>query len=272
MVRVVKLNVPNSFYQGDYSVKLMDQTNIVASIPMVALVVALLGSPVQAQIPVDPQAQEVLESFSQALLAAPSLEVHPYVNVEVRAGGMNNQSETKGDLYLQRPNKVSLDVVGGKFPFTLKSDGTEYYTFVPSMAAYTKQEAPEQVSGYLSGIEGKLLNQQLPFLGSVFAPSPYGFLIQNATGVDYLGTEDLEGISCHRIRIHNKPYVIDALIETGPQPLLRQIIPDREALRANLAMRLPGAEIDMTIRFDDWVLGQPTSDEKFAFAPPEWAG
>jgi thiol-disulfide isomerase/thioredoxin len=263
--------MPTFLDTRSFSVKLIEKTFILSTLSMALLAGLFLGTPAQSEIAIDPQAQEVLENFSNTLQAASTIEVHPYVNVEVRAGGMKNQSETKGDLFLERPNKVSLDVVGGKFPFTLKCDGTTLYTFVPSMAAYTKQSAPEQAAGFLGGIEGRLLNQQLPFLGSVFAPNPFGFLIQNATGVDYVGKEDYEGTSCHRIRLHNKPYILEALIDAGPQPLLRKIIPDKEGLRASVAMRLPGAEISMEIRFDDWVLGQAVEAEKFAFAPPEWA-
>lgn len=220
---------------------------------------------------IDPKAEEVLRALSQKLLSAKTIQVKTLVSVKVSQGEVEKEDTTMGSLLLERPNKVSLEVIGGKVPFTLMSDGKEKTTLVPPLAGYTVEPAGEDLTGMLTGVAGNLANQQLPLTAALFAEDPYEFFTSETTGIRYEGEGTLGDILCHRLKVDQPGSGMEMWIEKGDRPLIHQVTPDTSELQTQLAAQSPGIKIEMKIAFQDWVLDEPLAEEQFAFVPPEWA-
>ena len=219
---------------------------------------------------VDPKSEEVLKGMFQILTDARNLQCTTIVTVHVKSGEKVSEQDTKGDLLIERPNKVVLEVAGGQIPFNLTSDGTEVYTMIPSLAAYTAEEAPDRLQGLIKGVLGNLISQQLPFHSFLFADSPREAFLVRAASVEYLGEEETDGIPCQRIRVHQEPSGMDLYIEAGQRPVLRRIVPDTSNLVASLRQTMPDIEVEMKVRFDDWGIDSDLPKDAFAFTPPDW--
>jgi len=220
---------------------------------------------------IDSKAEEVLKGFSERLLAAKTIQVKTLVSVKVSQGEVEKEDTTMGALLIERPNKVSLEVIGGKVPFTLMSDGKEKTTLVPPLAGYTVEPAGEDLSGLLTGVAGNLANQQLPLVAALFAQDPYRFFTSETSGIRYEGEGTVGGVTCHRLKVEQPGSGMEMWIEKGDRPLIHQVLPDTSDLETQLAEQSPGIEIEMKIAFQDWILDETLADEVFAFVPPEWA-
>ena len=220
---------------------------------------------------VDPQAEEVLRGLSRTLNNASALHCAVLVEIQISAGEMKNQTVTRGELTLSRPNRLRLEVTGGKIPFTLVSDGTTTTTLIRPLAAYTESKAPEAPIGFLKGIEGNLISQQVPFLPFLFLDDPYGYFVADSGPVKYAGLEDIEGVPCHRLTIHQGESELNLWFDQAESSLLRLAMPDTRQTEAALQKRLPDAKVEMKVRFTEWRIDEAPPADAFAFVPPEWA-
>lgn len=230
-----------------------------------------LAHAAEPEADLDPKAREVLQGMSDAITGADTLRLSALVKVKVHAGGEVREQDTKGDLLLKRPNRLLLEVRGGKIPFTIASDGKKVFTLVPPLGAYTSKEAANDLDGIFQGVERNLVMQQLPFFGFLLTDSPYGFFVNDSSAVEYAGVAEVEGATCHRVRVVQEAARMDVYVESSGKSVVQRIVPDTSKLEASLQRRMPGVKVEMSIDFQDWASGEEIADEAFAYVPPDWA-
>jgi thiol-disulfide isomerase/thioredoxin len=191
--------------------------------------------------------------------------------VKVSQGETSKETATIGDLSFARPNKVSIEVMGGKIPFTLVSNGAEKTTLIPALGGYTIEETPSSFSDFLIGVGGNLLRQQIPIATVFFSNDPYRFFVSETVEIEYLGSGTVDGIACHRLGVTEPTSKMELWIDEGEKAVIRRVLPDTSSLESQLALQSPGIEIEMRIEFRDWVVGEELPEGLFAFTPPEWA-
>ena len=225
----------------------------------------------EPQATLDPQANEILKRVSDVVEQADTLHLSALVKVTVDVGGQVREQDTKGDLLLKRPNRLVLEVLGGKLPFKITSDGAKLFTLIQPLGAYTVKEASGDLNGLFQGIERNLVEQQLPFFGFLLTDTPYDFFVQDSSAIEYVGTADIDGMGFHQLRITQEKALLDIYVDQSDKPSIRRITPDTSQLVASLQRSMPGVKVAMQIDFEDWKFGEVIPEETFAFVPPDWA-
>ena len=115
----------------------------------------------------------------------------------------------------------------------------------------------------------------LAHLTLLLTQDPYDNLAILATAGQYVGTEDIDGVSCHHVTVVQHYFEFDLWIETGARPLLRKLVPSivttspSDAKPASEALlKAKNVRLETTLSFSDWEVGAPLPADVFRFTPP----
>jgi thiol-disulfide isomerase/thioredoxin len=109
---------------------------------------------------------------------------------------------------------------------------------------------------------------------ALFADDPYQVLMEGVTALAYLGRESLDGAECNRLEFTEEEADWQLWIQAGEQPLPRKVVADLSRGYDGMWFEAAGAEsvkMELTIRFDDWLVNADLPEEQFVFVPPEEA-
>ena len=96
--------------------------------------------------------------------------------------------------------------------------------------------------------------------------------MEGVTDSEYLGTESVDGVSCHRCRFVQPELTWDIWIEVGDRPVVHKVVPDMSGRLAEMTGGpLQDAKFDISLTFTDWDTSPDFADADFAFTPPESA-
>lgn len=125
---------------------------------------------------------------------------------------------------------------------TLVTDGKKAWRFLPALGEFTEDEAPESLLEFVSS-GGEAMGGAFPLMAALLAPSPAEVMLAGVTGDTYVGLEDVDGVSCHRLRFSRDSLSWDAWVEAGKRHLLRKVVPDLSGVGGAL-LGAPGDRAD----------------------------
>jgi peroxiredoxin len=220
-----------------------------------------------------PKPEDVLRRMSDYLAGLPAFSCRVTSTIDLQAQGLDNRMETKIEMRVERPNRLSLIVAQGVMGVTVVSNGAELYQYVPIVNRYTVREAPEDFSG-LNEISGTL---GIPMLGESATLIPtdgqqfYETLTEGVTGSEYVGSEKVGDVLCHHCRFTRDEFSWDIWVETGDRPLVHKLVPDLSKQFEKAQGALKGAKLTWSVAFSDWDVSPKYTAADFAFTPPAGA-
>ena len=150
---------------------------------------------------IDPKADEIIREAANYLRDLKTFRVEISMDAHVTMEGMSQQMNSQYSIAMQRPNKLAMVLKQGMMGATIVSDGDKLYTYMPMMQnKYTVEDAPENLGEITeggAGMAGAGMMGDMFFGTALFADDPYDKIMEGVNAVEYLGTEELDGVPCH---------------------------------------------------------------------------
>lgn len=227
---------------------------------------------------IDPKADEIIRGVANYLRDLESFRVEISMDVHFTMEGMSQQMNSQYSVAVQRPNKLSMVLKQGMMGATIVSDGEKLYTYMPMMEnKYTVEDAPQKLGEITEGgadMAGAGMMDGMFFVTALFADDPYDKIMEGVNAVQYLGSEELDGVRCHLLGFAQDDVDWKLWVQTGDEPLPRKVVPDMSKMYDEMAGQMPGAKgmkMEMEVRFDGWAVNVDLPEDQFAFVPPEGA-
>ena len=223
---------------------------------------------------VDAKSREVLKSFVDQFRAAKSLSVAIDSTTTVSQQGEQNSFRNSAKLTLARPNLLSIRLTHGTQALQTISDGKRLLVSFPALRRYTVGSAPATIDDAMGNGSQRMINLQhgLLFITTLLNnDDPLTAYLDDVNGTKYLGSEEVAGMKCHRIRLDVKPMTWDLWIDAGEKPLLRQASPDLAGLfaRQNGGALPEGLKINTNVTYSGWSLDPEVDPKTFTIEPPQ---
>jgi peroxiredoxin len=214
-----------------------------------------------------PKPEELLHKMADYIGSLPAFSCHIDKTVELNAADIHKKFLTKMNVKFQKPNRIALVLEDSDAGTTIVSDGKQLTQYMPALNRYAIAEAPATLA-----VIGKS-EEFSPFAMMGVPPIPasgdeYKEIIAEIKKSEYLGTEKVGNVECHRIRFEKANYDFDIWISTGDKPLVYKVAPDLSKKLANSSGLPKGAKINYQILVTDWNTDPKFADADFAFKPP----
>jgi peroxiredoxin len=210
--------------------------------------------------------EDVLRKMADYLGKLPAFSCRLEAKLEVKQQDEEPVEQvTKMTARLERPNKLALITDEGKMGLTVVSDGKQLTQYLAVLGRYSVGEVPAnyaemtevgvQLKGTILGSTGSLI----PASGEEL----FKQLIAGATASEYIGTDKVNGVSCHHLRIAQKKFDWDIWIEDGKQPVPQKVSVDMSKQYAQ-----EQATVKYIVTFSEWNVSPKFKENDFAFKPP----
>lgn len=210
---------------------------------------------------IEPQAEQVLRGMSQYLAKLQKFTlVSDSVDEVVLQSGQKLQFPSTSQIYVQRPNRLRSDRVGGETDVSLFYDGSKLSLLGRKRSVYASTEAPATLDEVI-GFARKDLQMDAPGADLLYS-TPYEILSEDVVSGRYLGEAQLDGVNTHHLAFEGNETNWEIWIEDGPRPLPRRFV-----ITSKKVLSHP----QFTVSMHDWNVSAPLSDETFTFKPSEGA-
>jgi hypothetical protein len=218
------------------------------------------GEPQGAQ-KIEPKAKQVLQGMSEYLANLPEFTlVADTVDEVVLHSGQKLQFPSTSQIYVQRPNRLRSDRVGGDVDVSLFYDGSKLSLFGRKRSLYATTEAPATLDKAID-FARKDLHMDAPGADLIYS-TPYEILTEDVVGGRYLGEAQLDGVNTHHLAFEGNETNWEIWIEDGPMPLPRRFV-----ITSKKVLSHP----QFTVRLHHWDASPLLTREMFTFKPPEGA-
>jgi hypothetical protein len=220
------------------------------------------GNGVTAKAPaIDPKAEQILRQMSNYLSSLQSFSVHVDAVVEgITPSGERVDADRSGDIWMERPNKLRVNMVSAHHNVQMYYDGTTFTIFTPMKNYYARWKAPGTIDEVVV-VARKKYGLVLPG-GDFLASDPYGELIENVKSGTYVGEALVRGVMTHQLAFRQPNIDWQIWIDEGDAPLPRRIV---------ITDKRVGGEPQYMATFSDWNTSQTIDASTFAFTPPTGA-
>lgn len=162
----------------------------------------------------------------------------------------------------------------GMLGATFVCDGKNVYSYTPMTRKYTKEEAPESLSG-LSTSTGSGAMDMTIIAKFLTQDNPYDEIMAKVKGASYIGLEEMNGMKCHHLKLVTDETDFDVWVREGKKPLVNRIVPDVskafEKAGDEMPAQMKNMKMDVEIVFKNWEVNIDLPDDTFAFTLPEGA-
>lgn len=223
---------------------------------------------------IDPQAEKVLRGVADFFQKAKGVRLHADWVLTNENNGQKGKAEQAYQVTMEKPNRMAVKVESGDQVLTVACDGKELYTLKSEPNEYTVQPAPASMERIVGKGDLKHFHSLhgLTVLTSLMAAKPFEALTEGMEGVGYVGSEDVEGIKCHRLRFNRKGLSWDLFVDAGEKPLVHKIQPDIMALMKRQGAQIPPTlKLELGIAINDWAINPAVTDATFAVNLPKRA-
>ncbi|MEX2169783.1 MAG: DUF2092 domain-containing protein [Pirellulales bacterium] len=246
------------------------------------LSVALLGfsanmlvalSTARGQAP-EPDPKALVQQASEFLQKQPAFSVHTEFFAKIESPAVNQESQTKFQVTLARPNQFAMVLEEGDNGISIYCNDAELLTYVPSANIYVVESAPKNTGEVFNTEAGQFLASQSAggFLLCLIDPNPAEKLLQDVTSAKYVGREEIDGKPYHRCRFEEEQFDWDIWIAADGDPTIARIAPDMtKRLKSAGADAISDAKVDVRLTFSDWNFAPEIGDGTFTLTPPEGA-
>jgi len=157
---------------------------------------------------------------------------------------------------------------------TLVSDGTNLYTYIPSLKSYDVNPAPATFAGIRDSDSEKFLNGPSPwtYVKAMLDRKGQDILADMIEDAQFAGTEEVDGALCDQFKATNSWAPSRLWVEKGARPVVHKLIyylsqTAVESL-ADCKAELTGMSVEMIVRYRNWQPNVPLPVERFKFIPP----
>ena len=252
---------------------------VVRSLVVLAAFGLLLGSIAGAdEVKIDPQAKKVVDAFGKFFGALKGFRFHDTVTLHIERQGQRQSEEFLQTFSAERPNKLSYSLESKRGGAAVVSDGKELSLYIKGYDKYAIEQAPATFADLLKekiAFGAIALGNASTVTAALLADDPATMLVQNVKSVDYGGLVDLEGVKCHLLKAGGGDVDWQLWIDAGPQPLVRQFIPDLEKAYEQLAKAkgqdspFKNTRIANVVTYKNWEVDPKFPADAFVFQPPK---
>ena len=223
---------------------------------------------------VDAKADTVIRAMIAYGRSLQSFRVDVGHHLTMRVSGQAIDQSASWTIAVEQPSRLALRQVEGSTGRSVVSDGTHlwFYVSTAQTRCYAERDAPATVADIVTLPDWAVGGAEESMVAEWFlASDAYARLMRGMSRVQYVGREDLDGVSCDRIHFVQPDRDWDLWIEAGSRPLPRQLVPDLAASIARLAAQDPRYRDltgSSTTDFRSWAVNERFSPEVFAYTPP----
>lgn len=220
------------------------------------------GNGVIAKTPaIDPQADQMLRQMSDYLRSLQSFSVHVDAVVEgITPSGERLDTDRSGDVWVERPNKLRINMISAKHNVQMYYDGTTFTIYSPKQNYYGTWNAPGTIDEMVV-VARKKYGLIVPG-GDLLATDPYSKLIANIKSSTYVGDMPIRGVMTHQLAFRQPDIDWQIWIEADDTPVpIRIVITDKRTSDhpQNMAS------------YSDWNMSPAIDSSTFTFTPPAGA-
>lgn len=236
-----------------------------------------VGAGEEAAGSMDPKVDAILKQMSSYYAGLKTFSVNVDITLLVEAQGMKQEMVTTQTLALQRPDKMAMVLKNGMMGGTVVSDGKTVSRYIPMLQAYTVTDAPAAIDELSQVDPGGGIGMAMGAFNTAFIDfltksDPYESFFKQLKGGEYVGEEDYQGTSTHRVRLKQEDISVDLWIDKGDTPLVRKLVPDMSKVFARMggaaADMLKDMKMSLGITFADWKTNTELPAGTFVFTPP----
>ena len=232
----------------------------------------------KSQASMDPKTKQVIQQASKYISGLKSFRTEIDMKMKFEAEGMKQELTSNYSLALQKPNKLAMILNSGMFGGTFVCDGKDVYSYTPMTKKYTKENAPESLSG-LDNLKGSGVMDMAVIVKLFIHENPYELIMEKVKNTKYIGLEDSNDMKFHHLMLtadlDGEETDLDVWINEGKKALVHKIIPDVSKVLEKSGQEMPGGFKDMKMEvelvFTNWEVNANIPDETFVFSPPEGA-
>lgn len=222
---------------------------------------------------VDPKAQAVLRKLAEHLQELRSFSVEMRMSMDAEGAGIKQKYDTKHQVAVKKPDKLALISRGSIMGHTVIYDGKTCYARDPMTGESGTWTPPSD--GGLDNLSLDYLAPCMPhesiaisIIEALVSSDPYPELLPSTGGLAYLGSQKIDGVECHKLKI--APSVKGGwylFVDTSDKPLIRRIEPDT----SDMPKGMPTIKMELSIVFKDWKLNIECPDKQFQIPPSDQA-
>jgi len=241
-----------------------------------ALAVAAMGVPAAAQSPneaasasqaesskaeVDDKSRQLLKQMSDHFADARTIQVAVKATADIEMPG-RSQSQTTGMTFdIAKPDRFRVDVTRGRQLDRVVADGNHIYEYAGRFNQYRQRPSPED-----NPLDHQMMGMLLE--GALVKPDPWAAFSKSVNQIEYAGRDSADGDKLHKLRVTAPDGEFDMFLTDADKPVIHHIRIDQSD-----QLRRSGGEgsVVVTIRFNEWKLGEPIEAGTFDFSVPEGA-
>lgn len=210
---------------------------------------------------IDPRAQQILRQMSDYLSGLQTFSVHVDAVVEgVTKSGERLDADRSADLWLQRPDKLRVNLTSAHHNAQMFYDGNNFTIFTPAKNYYAQWNAPRSIDEVITIARTKY-GLALPGADFLMA-DPYTRLMANAKSGAYLGDVTIGGVMTHHLAFRQPDVDWQIWVQADATPVPRRVVINDK--------RTTG-EPKYMASFRDWNASPVIEPSTFVFTPPAGA-
>ena len=213
-------------------------------------------------------ADAVLEKLTAYFKAQPAFSLVEKIFLDI-TGPRTSHDEVATNIDLQRPNLLRATQALKSFNAQSVNNDEGLYLYVVERQQFKVQPPKKSLSDALNAVAGSPMGSDTRFLAYLLKDDPIAELKARMSSIAYVGKDDLDGVSCHHLRLEEDELGWDVWVRDGDPPLLTRIVPDltkfMDARRDQV-----GATTQAAMRIDlTWNLPVDFPGDHFAFDTPK---
>ncbi|MCE5200871.1 MAG: DUF2092 domain-containing protein [Armatimonadota bacterium] len=210
---------------------------------------------------IDPQAEQILRQMSDYLSSLQGFSVHVDAVVEgVTPSGQRLDTDRYGDVWMERPNKLLVNMISAHHNVQMYYDGNTFTIFSPRLNYYATWSAPGTIDE-LVVVARKKYGLVLPG-ADLLSSDPYSKMIANVKSGTYVGESPVREVMTHQLAFRQPDIDWQIWIAEGDTPLpMRIIITDKRT----------SGQPQYMASYSDWNTSPVFDPYTFVFMPPAGA-
>ena len=223
--------------------------------------------PGQQRMNNDPKVVEIVGKLSEYVRNLDSFSFELSTVMTISADNMpEDRQEAISDFAFKRPNKFSFALMTGN-KMSLVCDGENLYMYVPEVAKYSEQPAPESLEKLVMANPAEII----PATKILTFSNIEREMMLGVNGTEYYGIEKVGGVECHHLEFVQQDMVWGMWVETGDRPLIRKIVPTpagNPSIKDTNGNLLSNVKVRIETTLSKWKTGG-VPENTFTFKAPE---